>query len=99
MASTVINDPEALHAYREEIFQRIEDLKRQLKSTEGAIETCNQEGWKDGKFMEFQNKFDQEKVEIQNLCNGLQNYYDNILAQLEQKLRGYTDEALVSSSF
>lgn len=96
MASTVINDPTALHAYREEINQRIEDLKRQLKSTEGAIETCNQEGWKDGNFKEFQNNFEQEKTEIQNLCNGLQNYYDNILAQLEQKLRGYTDESSFS---
>lgn len=98
MASTVINDPDALKKYRLEINERINDLKTQLTNTERAIEQCNAEGWKDFKFKEFQQNFEPEKEDIKKLCDALYNYYDNILAQLENKLRGYTDEQSFSLS-
>lgn len=97
MASTVINDPTALNKYRGEIYQRIQELQKQLKATEESIQQCNDEGWKDGNFTEFQNNFEQDKNDIAVLCDGLNVYYEDILAGLEQKLRGYTDELTFSS--
>lgn len=88
MASTVINDPESIHAYRGKIQDSIEKLKLQLQKTESAVETVSQ-SWKDNNFMEFRNNFDVDKEQIKPLCNVLSNYESNLLYQLEQKLRTY----------
>lgn len=86
---TVSNDPEAIRKYWGEIEQTIENLKKQLKDTEVAIEIVS-EGWKDGNFQQFQGNFNQDKEMINPLCNALGEYV-NLLRQLEQKLRDYGD--------
>lgn len=88
MASTVINDPESIHAYRGKIVEAINNLKNQLKKTEAAVQTVS-ESWKDNNFMQFQNNFNEDKAKILPLCEVLNNYESNLLYQLEQKLRTY----------
>ena len=88
MASTVINDPESIRAYRGKINDAIEKLERQLAKTEVAVETVS-ESWKDNIFMQFQQNFNVDKEQIKPLCNVLRVYESEILNQLEQKLRTY----------
>jgi uncharacterized protein YukE len=88
MAITVDNDPDAIQRYRGQIQNAIEQLKEQLSNTEQAIRTVS-ESWKDNNFIEFQANFNVDKEQIKPLCSILDNYQDNILYQLEQKLRTY----------
>lgn len=88
MASTVINDPDSIHAYRGKINDAIEKLKVQLQKTESAVEMVS-ESWKDNNFKEFQNNFNVDKEQIKPLCNVLSKYEGEILYQLENKLRTY----------
>lgn len=88
MASTVINDPESIRAYRGKINDAIEKLEKQLTKTEMAVETVSVD-WKDNNFMQFQQNFNKDKDLIKPLCEVLRNYESNILNQLEQKLRTY----------
>ena len=91
MAATVINNPDSIHDYRDKIGETIEELKQQLVKTESAIETVS-ESWRDENFQQFQNNFNEDKEKIRPLCEVLLNYKDNLLYQLEQKLRVYTEE-------
>lgn len=88
MASTVINDPESIRAYRSKINDAVEKLQAQLQKTELAIETVN-ESWKDNNFQEFRKNFEADKEQIKPLCDVLHNYDENILYGLEQKLMAY----------
>ena len=88
MASTVISDPDSIHAYRGKINDAIEKLKVQLQKTESAVEMVS-ESWKDNNFKEFQNNFNVDKEQIKPLCNVLSKYEGEILYQLENKLRTY----------
>lgn len=88
MASTVINDPDSIHAYRGKIFEAIGNLKTQLEKTEAAVQTVS-ESWKDNNFVQFQNNFNEDKAKIMPLCEVLNNYESNLLHQLEEKLRTY----------
>lgn len=88
MASTVINDPASINAYRGKINDAVEKLRTQLQKTELAIETVS-ESWKDNNFQEFRNNFNIDKEQIKPLCDILHNYDENILYGLEQKLKTY----------
>lgn len=88
MPSTVINDPESIHAYRGKIQNAIEQLKAQLQKTEAAVETVS-ESWRDNNFQQFRTNFNADKEQIKPLCDVLNNYESNLLYQLEQKLRTY----------
>lgn len=88
MASTVINDPESIRAFRGKISDAAEKLENQLHKTEMAVETVG-ESWKDNNFMQFRQHFNEDKEQIRPLCEVLRNYEGNILSQLEQKLLTY----------
>ena len=90
MPATVVNDPESIHAYRQQIAERIEQLRGLITKTEGAIQTVS-ESWKDNQFQQFHNNFNQDMAQIKPLCDVLSNYEGNLLYQLENKLRTYTD--------
>lgn len=85
---TVDNDPEEIKTYRGKIQDSIEQLRIQLTKTEAAVQMVS-ESWKDNNFMEFQTNFNVDKEQIKPLIQVLKNYEDNILFQLEQKLRTY----------
>ena len=93
MASTVINDPESIHEYRGRIQDVIERLNTPLRETENAIQTVS-ESWKDNNFQQFRNNFEKDKEDIRPLCDILSKYEDNILFNLEQKLRSYIDQRM-----
>ena len=88
MPATVINASAGINSYRSKIAQSIEQLREKLTKTEGAIATVN-ESWKDPNFQQFQQNFETEKEMVRNLCNVLTDYQENVLYQLEQKLRDY----------
>lgn len=90
MALTVSNSSEAIHDYRGKIAHAIDELKVQLTKTERAIETVS-EDWKDDNFKQFQSNFNEDKEKIKPLCDVLYNYENNLLYQLEQKLKVYED--------
>lgn len=88
MASTVVNNPESIHQFRGQIVEAIEKLDNQLKKTERAIEVVS-ESWKDDQFQQFRANFDVDKEQIRPLQKVLNNYENNILYNLEQKLLNY----------
>lgn len=93
MASTVINDWESIHSYRSQIAERASQLKELIRKTEGSIQTVS-ESWKDNQFQQFQNNFNNDMAQIKPLCDVLSNYEGNLLYQLENKLRTYTDYSM-----
>ena len=94
MALTVSNSSAAIHDYRGKIAHAIDELKDQLTKTERAIETVS-EDWKDDNFKQFQNNFDEDKEKIKPLCDKLYDYENNLLYQLEIKLKAY-EESIMS---
>lgn len=90
MSMSVINSSEAIHDYRRKISNAIEELKNQLKKTEQAIETVS-EDWQDHQFKTFQNNFGEDKDQILPLCEHLHVYADDLLYNLEIKLKDYED--------
>ena len=51
------------------------------------METVHEAGWKDENFKEFQENFNRDKEQILPLCDVLYNYENNLLYQLEQRLK------------
>ena len=90
MAATVINSSEGIHEYRSKIAESIRNLSEQLSKTESAITTVS-EDWKDPNFRQFQENFETEKEMIRKLNEVLTDYQENILSQLEDKLREYEE--------
>lgn len=88
MAASVVNSSEGIHEYRNKIASAIQDLESQLQKTQSAIETVGQT-WKDGNFKEFQQNFETEQQMINSLLKVLRTYYEEVLYQLECKLKEY----------
>jgi uncharacterized protein YukE len=88
MAITIDNDPEAIRRYRGQIQEAKTQLEAQLQKTEEAIQKVSA-SWKDNNFMQFQANFSRDKEDIKPLCSILDDYDNNILRNLEQKLRNY----------
>ena len=88
MAASVVNSSEGINNYRSKIASAIQDLEGQLTKTQRAIETVGQT-WKDGNFKEFQQNFETEQQMINSLLKVLTTYYEDVLYQLECKLKEY----------
>lgn len=86
----LINDPESIHHFREQINQAIDDLQARLRKTESAIQEASA-SWQDRKFKEFQENFERDKERIIELQNVLHHYSDDVLYKLEQRLNEYLD--------
>ena len=93
MPTTVSNDPDSINRYRGQISSKAEELRGLIGKTEQAIQTEG-ESWKDTQFQQFQQNFSQDMAEIKPLCDVLNDYSDNILFQLENKLRIYGDQSM-----
>ena len=87
MGASVINNSNSIHNYRGQIAHTVDELKVQFKKTESALETVHEAGWKDENFKEFQENFNRDKEQILPLCDVLYNYENNLLYQLEQRLK------------
>lgn len=86
MSASVINNSAALHEYRAQLSETIQKLDDSLKKTEAAVELVG-ETWKDDNFREFQENFNQDKEMIIPLTASLDDYEQNVLFHLEEKVR------------
>ena len=89
MPSSIQNDPDALHEYRNKISNAIEKLRNDYQRTGTVIETAYSDGWKDSQFEQFRKNFSEDKERVEQLCKVLDRYEDDILRQLEEKMREY----------
>jgi len=90
MNNGVINSSEKLREYRGQLEEAINQLKKNLKKTDSAIEQVG-EKWKDDNYKEFQENFSQDKEKIPPLCNVLDDYQANTLHTLEINVRSLED--------
>lgn len=89
MPATISNNSESLHQYRDQISDRINELKESFKNTEIAIEKAS-ETWKDDQFTEFQKYFHEDKGRLEPLWLGLERWH-SLLGDLEKGLIDYED--------
>lgn len=97
MATGVINDPELIQKYRNDITNRINELRENLKKTDSAVENVSQ-GWKDIQFQQFQQNFNQDKELINPLCVVLEQYRDDILGPLQDRMNNYLCETMIRTN-
>lgn len=76
--SSMRTGAEALKKFRDDILERVDDLRDQLKKTEAAMETVAEE-WKDDQFRKYNEEFSKDKEEIEPLCKTLEEYENDVL--------------------
>ena len=86
----IINDVDSLKKFRDELLDTVEDLQKQLKRTEDAIEDVAKT-WKDSQFVKFHEGFKEDKEKIDPLCKAIEEFESDVLYPLEKILRKYLD--------
>ena len=86
----IINDVDSLKKFRDELLDTVDDLQKQLKKTESAIEDVAKT-WKDSQFVKFHEGFKEDKEKINPLCKAIEEFESDVLYPLEQILRKYLD--------
>ena len=77
MASMIV-DTDELKRFRDEIFNRVDDLRERLKKTDEAMDAVAEE-WKDHQFKKYNEEFSKDKEEIEPLCKTLEEYENDVL--------------------
>lgn len=72
---------EALKKFREDILERVDDLRDQLRKTEAAMDAVAEE-WKDDQFRKYNEEFSKDKEEIEPLSKKLEEYERDVLTPL-----------------
>ena len=90
MSNGIINDVDSLQKFRNELLDTVDDLRTQLKKTEGAIEDVAKT-WKDTQFVKFHEGFKEDKEKINPLCKAIEEFENDVLLPLEKILRRYLD--------
>ena len=72
---------EALKKFRDDILERVDDLRDQLRKTEAAMDAVAEE-WKDDQFRKYNEEFSKDKEEIEPLSKKLEEYESDVLAPL-----------------
>ena len=75
---TILLSADALQRFRDDILDRVEYLRYQLKKTEAAMDAVA-EGWKDDQFRKYNEEFSKDKEEIESLCKTLEEYDEGVL--------------------
>ena len=86
----IINDVDSLRKFRNELLNTVEDLQKQLKRTEGAVEDVAK-SWGDTQFVKFKDGFNEDKELINPLCKIIEEFEGDVLHPLENILREYLD--------
>ncbi len=86
----IINDVDSLRKFRNQLLDVVEDLQKQLKVTEGAVEDVAK-SWGDSQFKKFKEGFDEDKELINPLSKKIESFEGDILYPLEKTLREYLD--------
>ena len=84
----VINDYESIKKFRHEILDTVERLEEQLRKTEQAM-TDVASTWKDLQFQKYHQEFNYDKEKIPPLCRRLEEFEDDVLRPLQQKIEKY----------
>jgi uncharacterized protein YukE len=88
MNNGIINDVDSLKKFRGELLDTVEDLQKQLKKTEGAIDDVAKT-WKDSQFVKFHEGFKEDKARTNPLCEAIEEFEGDVLLPLEKILRRY----------
>jgi phage-related tail protein len=72
------------------MLDTVEDLQKQLKTTEMAVEDVAK-SWGDSQFVKFKDGFEQDKDTINPLCKKIEEFEGDVLHPLENILREYLD--------
>jgi len=86
----IINDVDSLKDFRKKLIDTVDDLQKQLKTTEGAIEDVAQT-WGDSQFVKFHEGFNEDKDLINPLSKKIKDFESEVLYPLEKTLREYLD--------
>jgi hypothetical protein len=86
----IINDVHSLHKFRNKLLDTVDDLQKQLKITEGAVEDVAKT-WKDSQFVKFKDGFEQDKEQLTPLCKKIEEFEGDVLHPLENILREYLE--------
>jgi uncharacterized protein YukE len=86
----VIIDPEQLKKFRGELVELTNNLENALKETDHAIEHLAQT-WKDHGFVQFQNKFGEDKEEIKPLIVKIREFEGDYLRVKQEKAEKIRD--------
>lgn len=84
----IINDYETLHKFRNELLDTVDNLRKQLKKTETAIEDVAAV-WKDMQFQKYEKEFTKDKDKIEPLCKNIEEFESDVLFPLEIILEKY----------
>ena len=84
----IINDVESLKKFQGQLLDTSEDLKKQLKKTEAAVDDVAKT-WKDSQFVKFNEGFKEDKEKINPLCKAIEEFEGNVLEPLRKILVEY----------
>ncbi len=85
--NATINDVDALKKFRDDMLDTVDDLMKQYKKTEDAIENVART-WRDSQFRDFKVHFEEDKDKIKPLSEDIKEFEENVY-DLEKILREY----------
>lgn len=88
--ASMVTGADALQRFRDDILERVDDLRDQLRKTEAAMDAVAEE-WKDDQFRKYNEEFSKDKEEIEPLCKTLEEYENDVLYPLWKVVREYED--------
>ena len=86
----IITDLDSIKDLRRKLTEVLEDLRDQYDETEKAIETVS-ETWRDQQFLNFKNKFSEDKEKLKPLCEKIEEYDSEVLEKLQRHIEGYLE--------
>ena len=88
--SAMINDPEAVQKFRNQLLQLVENLQEQLKRTDAAMEEVAK-SWKDQQFQKYYSEFIKDRDIFPPLCKDIEAFEEGPLRELQTILKDYGD--------
>lgn len=86
----VINDVKSLKKFQDQLLDTVDDLQKQLKKTESAVEDVAKT-WKDSQFMKFHEGFEEDREKIKPLCKAIEEFEGDVLEPLRKVLQKYLE--------
>lgn len=86
----MINDPEAVQKFRNELLELVDHLQDQLKRTDAAMEEVATQ-WKDEQFRKYHREFNKDREIFTPLCKDIEEFESGPLANIQRILEKYRD--------
>ena len=86
----MINDPEAIQKFRNELLELVDGLQEQLKRTDAAMEEVAA-SWKDEQFKKYHREFTKDRDIFPPLCKDIEEFEAGPLYQLQTILEEYNN--------